>query len=120
MSELKEINLDDLVEFDKSDVEIFYSFPIEKIKNFLIQYKITVNDEELILELVKCKEETENELFDYNDFSIVLQTIIKLPTKKAKIEIEKLIENWSLYKNNLYKENENAKDILKEVYKNII
>lgn len=121
MSGIIEVDLDKLMEYDECDAEIFYSYPIEKKYNYLIQYKITVADNEITLDLVKSKDDDkDDELLDYDDCSILVQNILKLPIKEGKKEIKNIINNWESYDNNIYKDNENAKNILQQVYSTII
>ena len=48
------------IDVSNMDYEVFYSYPYQGDDRYEYQYRITINDKELILDEVKCDEEEEH------------------------------------------------------------
>tara|TARA_B110001469_G_C9566687_1_gene281044 strand:+ start:194 stop:643 length:450 start_codon:yes stop_codon:yes gene_type:complete len=48
------------IDVSNMDYEVFYSYPYQVDDRYEYQYRITINDKELILDEVKCDEEEEH------------------------------------------------------------
>ena len=119
MSQLIPINLDELIEYDQTDAEVFFSLPFKKENSYIYQYRIEITDREIILDLIKSAEENEcddeEEEIYCIDNSITLKNIIRLPLKEGKKKIYTIIQNWD--KNVKHEcEDNNAKNVLNMLY----
>ena len=111
--DIESINIEDLVienegvniDVTNMDYAIYYSYPYKEDNHFEYQYRITINDTELILDEVKCDEETEHldscVIYLSNIKTIILNDAIKSiksnldirtnnPFKKIKIGLNDL------------------------------
>ena len=68
--DIESIDIEDLVIEDEAennnidvsnmDYEVFYSYPYKEDEQYEYQYRITINNKELVLDEVKCDEEEEH------------------------------------------------------------
>lgn len=112
--------IDDLEEFNDNHAEVFFSNPFKIVNNYLYQYRITIVNDILELDIVKSydttKEEEEEGIYDDNSI-VLVNNIIKLPlktaTKKMKQKIDLRIKDLNTKINN-------EKDELLRLYNELI
>ena len=76
-----EYNDEEINEEDIDEETVYYSLPLKEQDNFIIQYRMTINSFEIILDLVEFNEEEEN-----------CEICVKLLKNLSKIQLDKGLE----------------------------
>ena len=76
-----EFNDEEINEEDIDEETVYYSLPLKEQDNFIIQYRMTINSFEIILDLVEFNEEEEN-----------CEICVKLLKNLSKIQLDKGLE----------------------------
>ena len=76
-----EYNDEEINDEDIDEETVYYSLPLKEQDNFIIQYRMTINSFEIILDLVEFNEEEEN-----------CEICVKLLKNLSKIHLDKGLE----------------------------